>query len=771
MKPKLYLQKIAHSYPNQPFYIQLLLTIFFYTLIFLVKVHSWYLENYKKLRRLISSLSSAFSLPSFLQGYIEIPLIRLPNIYNFITFPRLAFVQIVHKASKRRQQKIIRKQYRPSFLIAVRYKLKYAALGMIFSFLFIFLPLLVIIFLQDLPNPKELAMMQNPQTTKIYDRQGNILYQIYATQDRTDIPFSDVPKDLQNATLAIEDKNFYQHPGFDIASIIRALHEDASGGNFQGGSTITQQLIKSSMLTPEPSIIRKMKEIILAFWAERLYTKKQILEMYFNQVPYGGTAWGIEAAADVYFGKHTKDLDLAESAFLAGMTAAPTTYSPFGTDPKLWKIRQKEVLGRMIALGDISQKQAEDAEHEILDFKTQPTPLEAPHFVNYIKDILVKKYGLAMVEKGGLQVHTSLDLETQKAAEKIVSEEVRNANYLNLTNGAALITNPANGDILAMVGSHDFNDPNGGNVNVTTSLRQPGSSIKVVTYSAALSKGFTAASILDDSPVTFPDGINTYTPINYDGKFHGKIPLRIALANSFNIPAVKVLSQIGVSIMVNMGKQMGITSWGDPSQYGLSLTLGSGDVTMLDMATVYGTLANQGRRVDLNPILEITDAWGNTIEKKQNVSSLPVLDPGIAYILSDILADNTARSLEFGPASPLFIPGHFIPVKTGTSDNKRDNWTIGYTDKFVVTVWVGNNDNSPMSQTLASGITGAAPIWNRIMTELVKNTPEHRPQLPKDITSRLCFGHSEYFIRGTENKDGCSFPTPTQTNTYVAKPQ
>ncbi len=664
----------------------------------------------------------------------------------------------LYQKFKIRKTRKKRKHIAASFPLGA--KIKYFSIGIFFSGFLFFLPLVILIFLQDLPSPKELTLRQSYQTTKIFDKNGILLAQIYGTQNRTLVPLSDVPKHLQQATLAIEDKNFYKHPGFDIPSIIRAISTNISGKNIQGGSTITQQLIKSSILTPQKSLSRKFKELILAFWAEHIYTKNQILEMYFNQVPYGGTAWGIEAAAQTYFNKHTKELDLAQSSFLAGLTASPTTYSPYSNNPDRGRQRQKEVLTRMVALGFISQKQAQAAEKEELIFERQQTAIHAPHFVVYIKDLLAQKYGLPMLEKGGLNITTSLDLKTQEMTEKIVKEEVDNDAYLNLTNGAALITNPQNGDILAMIGSKDFNDPNGGNFNVTTSLRQPGSSIKVVTYASALEHGFTAASILEDTPVFYPTGSGVYQPVNYDGKFHGKVPLRIALANSFNIPAVKTLNQIGISNMVNLGKKMGISSWGDPKNYGLSITLGAAEVTMLDMATVYGTLANAGNRVNLNPILKITDARGNILEQKITTIQQPALEEGVAFILSDILADNESRTLEFGPNSPLLIPGHTVSVKTGTTDNKRDNWTDGYTNNHVVIVWVGNNDNSPMSPNLASGITGAAPIWHKIMDNLLSKTPETKPAPPSVVVQKICSKKIEYLLKRTENAPECK---PLQT--------
>ncbi len=643
-------------------------------------------------------------------------------------------------------------------------RFRYFIIGTIFSFLFLFLPLLFYLLAQYLPNPHELSLNQIPQTTKIYDRNHTVLYEIYATQNRTLVNISDLPKNLINATIATEDKNFYTNPGFDITAIIRAAIADITGHEIQGGSTLTQQLIKSSLLTSQRSISRKIEEIALAFWAEKIYSKQEILHMYFNQVPYGGTAWGAEAGAEVYFNKRVQDLDLAECAFLAGLPRAPSIYSPFGTTPNAWKNRQKDVLRRMQELGYISKQQQLDTAKEELHFQSPQVPIRAPHFVMYLKDLLVKKYGLPLVERGGLQVITSLDLPTQDMVQHIVTNEVSKDGYLNLTNGAAVITDPRNGDVLAMIGSKDYNSPDGGSVNLAIAHRQPGSSIKVVTYAAALTHGMTAATTIDDTPITYTAaGSPPYAPVNYDGKWHGRVTMRTALANSLNIPAVKTLNSIGIPTFVSLAKNMGVSSLGDPTQYGLSITLGGAEVTMLDMATVYGTLANQGYRVDINPILKITDNKGTLYEEKNAVLKTSVLDSGVTFILSNILADNNARSMEFGPNSPLNLQGHIVSVKTGTSDNKRDNWTMGYTKDKVVTVWVGNNDNSPMSETLASGITGAAPIWHDIMSSLLKNQQDNPYTPPRNIVQRQCSGKFEYFILGTENSMNCSNPQPAIT--------
>ena len=683
----------------------------------------------------------------------------------------LGLKKIVSNLSKTFKQKFQKKKkkVKPIKIFPLSYpvstKIKYFFVGCFFSLIFFFIPLTAVIFLQELPSPQQLNFQQAPLTTKIFDRNGTLLYQIYAQQNRSLVPLSQIPKYLQEATIAIEDKNFYKNSGVDISAIIRAAIADFTGKPLQGGSTITQQLIKSTLLTSEVSLKRKIKEIILAFWANKIYSKDQILEMYFNQVPYGGTAWGIEAASEVYFNSKASDLDLAHCAFLAGLTRAPTSYSPFGESPDLWKKRQEEVLTAMEQLKYITSQEKIDALKEELVFASPETPIYAPHFVMYVKDLLTKKYGLAMIEKGGLQVITSLDLTTQNMAQQVVTSEVEKDAYLNLTNGAAMVTNPKNGDILAMIGSKNYSDLNSGNFNVATALRQPGSSIKIVTYSLALSNGFTAATILDDSPVSFTyPGSPTYTPVNYDGKFHGNMSVRTALANSINIPAIKVLSKVGVTNMINLGKKMGITTWNNPENYGLAITLGAAETKMTDMTTVYGVLANEGERVDLNPILKLTDGNGNVLEEKKdsNIPKTEVLDPGVAFIMSNILADNNARSMEFGPNSPLNIPNHYVSVKTGTSDSKRDNWTIGYTPDYVVAAWVGNNDNTPMSQNLASGITGAAPIWHDIMSNLLSNSSSSNP-IPSDVVQKDCLGRKESFIKGTESSINCNYVTPTPT--------
>jgi len=626
--------------------------------------------------------------------------------------------------------------------------------------------------LKNLPHPNSLVTRERIISTKILDRNGELLYKIYRNQNRTLVRLEDIPVSLIQSTIAIEDAEFYHHYGFSPKGIVRSFLRNLRGGKLYGGSTITQQLVKNALLSPERTFRRKAREITLAFGTEIIFSKDEILQMYLNEVGYGGAAYGAEEASQMYFGKSVRDLTLAEAALLAGLPASPTTYSPFGAHPEKAKERQALALRRMVEEEFITQGQAEKARAEELHFSSQRTDIKAPHFVMYLKELLVEKYGQQMVEEGGLEVKTSLDLATQKMAQKIVSEEIKKLAGLKVTNGATLVTDPATGEILAMVGSRDYFDiANDGNVNVTLRPRQPGSAIKPVNYSLALENGFTPATILSDTPITYRlPGQKPYSPRNYDGRFRGNIPLRVALASSYNVPAVKVLSALGVKNMVERGQEMGITTWEDPSRFGLSLTLGGGDVKMVDMAVVYGILANLGMRVDLNPILEVRNYKGEVLDsevKSQELGVKRVLPPNIAYILTDILSDNVARTPAFGPNSVLVIPDHpHVAVKTGTTQNLRDNWTIGYTPDYLVGVWVGNNDNTPMSH-VASGITGASPIWQQIMASLLKDMPDKEFPKPEDLSQveicsltgtlpcQGCPTKTELFLPGTEPKNHC----------------
>lgn len=626
--------------------------------------------------------------------------------------------------------------------------------------------------LKDLPFPTKLNNLSAPQSTQIFDRNQKLLYTIYDVKNQNFVSLSQIPKYLQQATIAIEDKDFYKHGALDFRGIFRSLVSIVVHKELQGGSTLTQQLVKNSLLTPERTILRKIKEVILAFATEALYSKNKILEMYLNQIPYGGTTYGVQAASQTFFGKKVEDLTLAQAALLAGLPEAPTTNSPFGSHPEFAKRRQEAILNKMFEQKYITQKQKDKAIKETLKFEKFSNNISAPHFVLYIKDLLIKKYGEKRVEEGGLKVITSLDLKIQEQAQNIVSENVKELKAYHATNGAAVVTNPATGEILAMVGSRDYFDSEiDGNVNIALALRQPGSSIKPINYAVGLMNGYTGATAFADGPICLPtvEG-KKYCPVNYDGKWHGAIQMRYALGNSINIPAIKMLKVNGVPAMIATASAMGITTFTEPEKYGLSLTLGGGEVTMLEMTQAYGVFANGGYRIDLHPILKIVDSRGKILDEYKPLPSpifgKKILPEGVSFIISDILADNNARLLEFGPNSSLRIPNQAVSVKTGTTNDFRDNWTIGYTPDYVVAAWVGNNDNSTMSN-IASGITGAAPIWHDIMAYLLEDKVSHPISRPPNViqkkvcsvsglipppegTPNRCETRFEYFIKGTE---------------------
>lgn len=641
-------------------------------------------------------------------------------------------------------------------------------------FVLLFLVAFYIYILKDLPSPTALSSSSLPQSTQIYDRHETLLYTIFSNRNQSFISLSGIPKSVQQATIAVEDKDFYRHGAIDLRGMTRAAYSILFHKQLQGGSTLTQQLVKNTLLTQDRTVQRKIKEVLLSFVTEMLYSKNRILEMYLNQVPYGGTAYGIEAASQTFFGKHAKDLTLSESALLAGLPEAPTTFSPFGTRPELAKNRQEGILQKMYEQGYITKQQKDKAMKTPLKYKKIAHTIEAPHFVLYVKELLGQKYGIKKVEQGGLKVITSLDLPIQQYAEATVAAEIAKLENYHVTNGASLITNPATGEILAMIGSKGYFDTTtDGNVNITLQPLQPGSSIKPINYAVGLSKGYTAATPFVDQPLCFPSGAGpSYCPKNYDGRFHGVVQMRFALGNSFNIPAVEMLKLNTVESMIASASAMGISSFKDPSLYGLSLTLGGGEVTMLEMATAFGVFANQGYRIDLHPILKVTDSNNNILEEYKPPSrpffGKKVLPASIAFIISHILLDNNARTESFGPNSELRIGNQPISVKTGTTNDYRDNWTIGYTSDYLVATWVGNNDHTPMSG-IVSGVTGAAPIWHKLMAHLVENKKPVWPRQPIDVigkticsTSGLipppdgtpdrCPTRFEYFIKGTEPK-------------------
>lgn len=639
----------------------------------------------------------------------------------------------------------------------------------------------VIFFATQIPAPEELTNRDVAASTKIYDREGDLLYDIYLNQNRTPIKLSEIPGYVKEATIAIEDKNFYSHSGFSMVGITRSLFELAIHRRVEGGSTLTQQLIKNALLSGERTLTRKLKEFILAIQVERAYSKDQILEMYLNEIPYGGTAYGIEAAANLYFGKSAKDLDLSEASLLAGLPQRPSVYSPYGSKPELSKVRQKEVLRRMVEDGYIDSEKAKEAEEKALTYRTAQNEVgfKAPHFVLYVKEKLIEQFGDRMVEQGGLRVTTSLDYKLQKEAEEIVKKEVENLKGAKVGNAAAVVLDTKTGQILSMIGSKDYfakSEPEGckegencnfePNVNVALRPRQPGSATKPIAYAKALEKGYTPSQVYLDVKTEFPGGDRpSYIPVNYDGQYHGVVQMRYALGNSYNIPAVKNLALVGVKDVMELGYRMGLSTW-EPSEenvnsVGLSLTLGGREVRLLDLTSSFGTLANKGHQVDPVSILKVTDTKGKTLFEYRSSEGRKVLSEGAAFIISDILSDNEARTAAFGSSSVLNISGKQVAVKTGTTDEKRDNWTVGFTPSLVAGVWVGNNDNSVMSPAVSSGVTGASPIWNKIMTVALKNKSNEPFEKPGDVVQMEVDGlmtgkpHSgsplrkEYFLSST----------------------
>jgi 1A family penicillin-binding protein len=622
---------------------------------------------------------------------------------------------------------------------------------------------------KDLPHPEKIVRREG-FSTKIYDRNEKLLYDVFADQRRTPVKLDKIPLALRQATVAIEDKNFYEHQGFDPLGMLRALYKIVVYRRLQGGSTLTQQLVKNVLLSQKRILSRKIKEFILAVQIESRYSKDEILQMYLNEAPYGGTAWGVQAAAETYFGKEVSELNLVESAILAGLPQSPTRYSPFGDDPEAYIGRTKTVLRRMRQDGYITKDEEKGAVEELekTELVKEAADFKAPHFVMYVKRQLEERFGQRMVEQGGLRVYTTLDLALQGKAQEVVAQEIGKVEYLNITNGAAIVLDPQTGEVLAMVGSKDYFDPQyDGKVNVTQSLRQPGSAIKPVTYVTALRKHYTASTLLMDVGTVFPIGPTQpdYEPVNYDGKFHGPVQVRYALGSSLNLPAVKMLAQVGIKPMLETAYELGLGTL-EPSaenlrRFGLSVTLGGGEVRLVDLAEAYASFANGGLKIEPISILRVIDQEGKVLEESKPRTLRRVLSEGEAFLVNHILSDNQARLLTFGPNNALNISGRQVAAKTGTTNDKRDNWTIGWTSQVVVGVWVGNNDNSAMKR-VASGVSGAAPIWRQIILEALKGKPAIGFSVPEEVVTAevdLVSGFRahdnypsriEYFIKGTE---------------------
>jgi len=656
---------------------------------------------------------------------------------------------------------------------------------LLIAILIIFASLTYYIF-KDLPSVDSISTNLNIPSIRITDRNGRLLYNILPTQGGRNavLSFDKIPQCIKDATIAVEDKNFYSNPGIDLGGIIRALWINIRGGEtISGGSTITQQVARGLLLSQneryEISLRRKLREAVLAWELTQKLSKNDILALYLNQVNYGGMAYGVEAAAQTYFGKPASDLILPECALLAGLPQAPGLYDPF-THPDLAQQRQQIVLGLMEDQGRITHQQLLDAESAPLSYNPAPYPIEAPHFIWLVKDQLDEMFASGKLNPDqSLVIRTTLDLNDQQLAEQIVtrrlSEFKPKANEINhnVNNAALVVLDPHNGEILALVGSADYFDSSiDGALDMATSPRQTGSAFKPFVYALALDptrpNPWTAAtSILDVSTTFITHNGQPYTPVDYDGREHGPVSVREALASSLNIPAVKTLQKVGIDNTINLANHLGITTLSDPQNYDLSLVLGGGQISLLQLSTAYTALANGGYYTDNYSILDIRDADGNLLYTQDKTSPLQVFDPRVAWLISDILSDDRARSIGFGLNSTLKID-HTAAVKTGTTTNFHDNWTIGYTPDLLVGVWVGNSNYEAMKDV--SGVTGAAPIWNDTMRALLQGKPD-RPFIHPDgikqvevcdlsgmLPTPICpHTKTEWFIDGTE---------PTQTDTY-----
>jgi 1A family penicillin-binding protein len=603
--------------------------------------------------------------------------------------------------------------------------------------------------LVPLPTINNFENRKIAESTKIFDRTGNIvLYDVHGSIRRTSVPLEDISPYLQKATIAIEDDAFYQHNGFRPTAFLRALLVNIQTGSFsQGGSTITQQVVKNALLTQRKTIGRKIEEIILALRLERVYTKEQILQTYLNEGPYGGTIYGAEEASNYFFGVSAKDLDLAQAAYLAALPQRPTYYSPYGNNREALDRRKDLVLSRMRELNFISEEEYENALVIEVKFRDElQAGIKAPHFVFYIREYLEEKYGADEVANAGFRVISTLDYDLQKMAEEVVAKDVpiMQQNF-NASNAGIVAIDPKSGQILAMVGSRDYFDENiDGAVNVTTSHQQPGSAFKPFVYATALERGYTPETVVFDIKTQFsttcsPQDVNNstppcYAPTSFDDTFKGPVTFRSALAQSLNIPAVKALYLVGIDNALDMAKRVGFTTLTTAANYGLSLVLGGGDVTPLELTAAYAVFANDGVRNPPTGILRIEDRSGNVIESYEDKSER-VMDQEVARNINDILSDNVARTPEFGANSPLYFPGHTVAAKTGTTNDYWDVWILGYTPSIAIGAWAGNNDNTPMIRRIAAFII--APMWHKIMEYGIEKYPSDSflPPAPEDTNS------------------------------------
>jgi 1A family penicillin-binding protein len=591
----------------------------------------------------------------------------------------------------------------------------------------------------SLPDPNKLNARSVPQSTKIYARDGTtLLYEIHGEIKRTLVDPKDLPAYVAQASIAIEDKDFYKNPGVDWKGILRSIFVDISSGTkSQGGSTITQQFVRNAILTREKTITRKVKELVLAIEIGQKFTKDEILKLYLNEIPYGQNAYGVQAAAQSYFNKDAKDVTIAEAAYLAALPQAPSLYNPNGPNRDRLDNRKNLVLIAMLDQGYITQEQHDQAKAEKVAFSKVKDKFEASalHFVTYVQQQLAERYGEQTLEQGGLNVITTLDWNVQQIADKAVKDGVARNEKSNKAKNASLVAiDPKTGQVLAMIGSRDyFDEANDGQVNVALRPRQPGSSIKPYVYATAFKQGMAPATMLIDVRTNFGTyGDKEYIPSNYDGRDHGILNIRKALAGSLNVPAVKTLALVGVQNAIDTAKDMGITSDISAERCGLSLVLGGCELTLLDHTQAMGVFANMGVKHERSEILKVTDSNGNVLEEWQESSGTEVLDPQVAYEIISVMTDNNARSFIFGSHSPLILQDRVVAAKTGTTQLFKDGWTMGYTPSLVAGVWTGNNDGAPMRNG-ADGVVTAAPIWNQFMREALKGTPPEQFQEPPGI--------------------------------------
>ncbi len=592
----------------------------------------------------------------------------------------------------------------------------------------------------QLPDPNKLTEREIAQSTKIYYRTGEtVLYEIHGEEKRTLVSLDNIPKYVQQATISIEDQDFYYHKGFSLWAIFRTAVTNILFNRRAGGSTLTQQFVKNAILTNEHSYKRKIKELLIAYRLEKKFSKDEILKMYFNEIPYGSTSYGVQAASQRYFGKNIQDVNLAEAAILASLPKGPSYYSPYGSHKNKLIIRQQYILDLMVEENYISKEEAEDAKKFELEFIKPGTNIKAPHFVMYVKEILSEKYGQKTVEQAGLKIITSLDLFKQDIAEEVIKEQgEKNLKEYKATNAALLSLDPKTGQILAMVGSRDyFDDEIDGQVNITTSIRQPGSSIKPLIYAAGFIKGYTPNTILYDVVTNFSlDKEEPYEPHNYNLDELGPVSIKKALAGSLNIPAVKTIYLAGKNNVLDLAEDFGYTTFKDRNRLGLSLVLGGGEVKMIEHVNAFSIFAREGYIRDLTPILKIEDKDGNILEEYTEPKERKVLDPLVARQINDILSDNNARAFAFGTNNWLTLGNRQVAAKTGTTNDYHDAWTIGYTPSIVTGVWVGNNNNDEMKRGAAGGVV-AAPIWNKYMKKVLGDTPYEEFKKPENIETGI----------------------------------